>query len=253
MDLWSNNPLERLAAARDSEIVANWPQRIGNTAPMKPWPYGMPCSINPFVVFLGKSPGNSPAAGDADYLVRPPYALPTAGVRHPKLDCSDARGYWVRVRELGSVIVKRYAPAMSEQDAHALIGQLNLGTGAFGQAKEAPLEKDYCRWVPDVLMDYLKPCYLILVGLNGLKKSNGEFDPCNRLRIDWNRPEVEFPFVAYTPSQYRFRLWKRKRSDGRTMNIVMWPQHPCRAPMTNSRTWQESGREFIRHPWAGIR
>jgi hypothetical protein len=168
MDLWSDNPRERLAAALDSATVDDWPGRISESAPMKPWPYGMPTSINPFVVFLGPSPGNSPAPGDADYSRRPPYAMPTAGVPHPKLDYRDPEGYWDRVRELGSMVVQAHSPRMSESATLALIGQLNLGTGAFGQAKNAPLEPDYCRCVPEVVLDYLKPSYLILLGLGSI-------------------------------------------------------------------------------------
>jgi len=246
--LWSDNPRERLAAARDSAIVGDWPLRISETAPMQPWPFGMPTSINPFVVFLGPSPGNSPAEGDIDYKRRPPYPMPSVGVPHPKLNYRDPRGYWDRVRELGSVIIQGHSPGMSKADTYALIGQLNLGTGAFGKAMNAPLEEAYCRWVPEVLLDYLKPAYVILLGLSSvLRKSRGTFDPSNRLGINWSQPEVDLPFKAYITSQYRFQAWKRKKSDGRTINVVMWPQHPSRAPMTNPRIWQQSGREFIQH------
>src|SRR5260370_5392666 len=85
MDLWSNDPAERLAAAVDPVVVGHWPRRIGDTAPVRPWPFGMPSSINPFVVFLGASPGGSPPACE----VREPYELPTAGVAHPKLYVCD--------------------------------------------------------------------------------------------------------------------------------------------------------------------
>src|SRR5260370_32214820 len=40
---------------------------IGETAPVKPWPFGMPSSINPFVVFLGASPGGSPPARSEEH------------------------------------------------------------------------------------------------------------------------------------------------------------------------------------------
>src|SRR5437667_6055047 len=56
MDLWSNEPAERLAAAVDPVVVGHWPRRIGDTAPVRPWPFGMPSSINPFVVSLEPLP-----------------------------------------------------------------------------------------------------------------------------------------------------------------------------------------------------
>src|SRR5438552_10645443 len=56
MDWWSNEPAERLAAAVDPVVVGHWPRRIGDTAPVRPWPFGMPSSINPFVVSLEPLP-----------------------------------------------------------------------------------------------------------------------------------------------------------------------------------------------------
>ena len=150
MDLWSDDPAIRLAAAQDPMLVGDWPSRIGAQAPMKPWPYGMPSSINPFVVFLGPSPGNSPPVGDAAPGNCKAYDLPTAGVAHPKLYVCDTRNYWNKIRELGALIVQARAPEIAERNAHALLGQLNLGTGQFGDANHAPFESEYCRWVPDV-------------------------------------------------------------------------------------------------------
>ena len=126
----------------------------------------MPTSINPFVVFLGPSPGDSPKVGDQNYVLRAPYELPTAGTPHPGIYYPDGRGYWESIRELGTLIINSHAPNISKSNALSLIGQLNLGTGAFGQARNAPLKPVYCRWVPDVLMDYLRPRYVVLLGLH---------------------------------------------------------------------------------------
>src|SRR5436189_3441252 len=98
MDLWSDDPAARLAAAGDPLVVGDWCNRIGAHAPMQPWPYGMPSSINPFVIFLGLSPGNSPPVDDAIHAACKPYDLPTAGVAHPGLYVLDTRNYWDRVR-----------------------------------------------------------------------------------------------------------------------------------------------------------
>ena len=143
------------------------------------------------------------------------------------------------------MIVQAHAPEIPEPKAHALLGQLNLGTGQFGDANEAPFESEYCRWVPDVLLDLLRPSYVILLGLRSTLGSRTGFDPTNRLRIDWKRPDQVFSFSAYKGANYSFRIWNRTRSDGKAMRFVQWPQHPSRAPMTNGGLWRESAHEFI--------
>src|SRR5437667_12606597 len=64
--LWANDPLVRLATARtlSERAQAATTRRLVSTAPIRPWPYGMPTVANPWVVVLGVSPGDSPAAGD---------------------------------------------------------------------------------------------------------------------------------------------------------------------------------------------
>jgi hypothetical protein len=62
VDLWSDDPKERLDACADLSVVSALPALMSKTAPMTPWPFGMPTSINPFVVFVGASPGNSPSS-----------------------------------------------------------------------------------------------------------------------------------------------------------------------------------------------
>jgi hypothetical protein len=248
MDLWSDDPAERIAAARDPQCVADWPSRIGATAPVQPWPYGMPTSINPFIVFLGASPGNSPPLSDPRHRSLEPYDLPTTGIPHWGITAKDKRHYWDRVRDLGTYIIRARSPQLSDEQAQALLGQLNLGTGQFGQARNAPFEADYCRWVPAVILDLLRPAYVLLFGMQSrLRRAEQQFDPLGSLGIDWNAPDECFPFSAYKASNYKFRIWRVKRPDGRIMRVVQWPQHPSRAPMTNPHWWQESGREFVLH------
>ena len=245
LDLWSDDPAERLTAAREKAAVGDLPASIGKTAPMKPWPYGMPSSINPFVVFLGPGPGNAAPVDDPDCR---PYDLPTAAEAHPGLYVRDRRGYWDRVRTLGSIIVHAHAPTISDEEAHALIGQLNLSTKQSGKAGDVKFEPEYCRWVPEVILDYLRPSYVILLGLLGLRdRLETDFDPLDKpkMRGRWNKPDRCFPFTAYTATQYKFRIWNLKRPDGKTIRFVMWPQHPGRAPMTSDDWWQKSGHEFM--------
>jgi len=215
---------------------------------MSPWPYGMPTSINPFVIFLGISPGNSSPTGAPVDVNHNSYCLPTAGEAHPGLDFEDRAGYWDRVRALGAMIVQAHAPQIVKQsDCDALVGQLNLGTGQFGRASQAPFEKDYCSWVPDVILDHLRPRYVILLGLTGrLKNADGKmFDPHGRLKIPWAKPERSYSFQAGSRN-YKFQVWDRPKVDRKSLRVVLWPQHPSRPPMTKDQVWQESGREFVR-------
>lgn len=92
----------------------------------------------------------------------PGYPLPTAGIAHPGIFVEDTRRYWYRVRKLGSIVVRARSPELRENQALALIGQLNLGVGQFGRASEAASEPIYNRWVPDILLDFLRPRFVIL-------------------------------------------------------------------------------------------
>ena len=80
-----------------------------------------------------------------------------------------------------------------------------------------------------------------------LKGPNAKsFDPLNRLGFDFKRrADAEFPFEAYTRSRYDFRLWRRRRTDSKLITVVLWPQHPSRAPMTDVGYWRQLGEEFV--------
>ena len=207
-------------------------------------------SINPFVIFLGASPGGSPPPQARSLTIAFLTDCRRPRDAHPKLDVPDGRHhYWLRVRELGSAIIRaRTRRPLLIPDAEALIGQLNLGTRQCGKAKNAPFDKRYCEWVPEAIMDDLRPSYVILLGLaSRLTRPDSGFDPFQRCGIDWTNPDQSFAFNGYRRSKYRYRIWTRKRSDHRTVRFVLWPQHPSRAPMTKASVWTESGSEFILH------
>ncbi len=243
MDLWSVDPAERLKAAKKFKDTAGLAARFGEHAPMQPWPYGMPTSVNPFVLFLGASPGGSPPIGE----VVGPYQLPTCGYPHPKLlDVRDRKGYWNRVRELGSAIVKARCRTIDDTDAHALIGHLNLGVVQSGKAAEAKIEQKYCDFVERAVWEYLCPRHVVLLGLLDVLTGAGRPPILERWGIDWKNPDDQFRFEAYTTKNYYFRLWHRHLPDGKPITFAMWPNHPSRSPMTKGSIWQASGEEFVR-------
>jgi hypothetical protein len=244
---WSDDPRCRLTTARTSPLATETLAQLTADAPMKPWPYGMPTSANPFLLFLGPSPG-----ADDDSVAcaeRNPYAPPTVGVPHPGVYFPTL--HYTKIRELAEIIIHAQAPGLRNDDAHALIGHLNLGTGAFGSAKNAQVEPAYGEWVPDIILDRLRPRYVLMLGmkdiiLKPLTAGRG-FDPRGRLNVNWNRPDLDLPFRSYTQKSFRFRIWTRNRSAGYAIHFVAWPNHPKRAPMTSAEVWRASGTEFAEY------
>ena len=83
------HPADRLAAARDAS------QLVEHTLPVD-WPDYWTGVSNPWLMFLGPSPGNSPGRLSATSGNRPP----TLGVPHPHLArYEDSNGFWNRIRD----------------------------------------------------------------------------------------------------------------------------------------------------------
>lgn len=249
MTLWSDEPRERLAAARGlaNQEAMRVQGELVASSPMKPWPYGMPTVVNPFVVFLGPSPGDSPMVGDADYLTRPAYEAPTVGESHPKFHYEDPRGYWAKIRGLTVGLLTAFDRRLSADDCYALAGQLNLGIGAFGTASDAVLEREYVQWVPQVITRLLRPRFVVLVGLLSTMKGSlmhrEAFATSGDLVIPWNTPDRVLPFRSYREKNLVFRIWECHRADGGKTTVISWPNHPSRSPMTNTEIWQASVSE----------
>lgn len=251
MSLWSNDPRERLRTARklSPSMATGLQSALIESSPMKPWPYGMPTTVNPFLILLGPSPGNSPAKGDADFITRPAYEVPTVGCAHPKFlyPCT----YWDKARELSAGLIQAYAPELAPEDCYALSGQMNLGVGAFGQANEAAIEMEYAKWVPKVIAELLKPRLVIVLGLVTIIKQSRTLQEAfvfpGAMPIDWKRPDRELPFRGYNLKRLVYRIWKLSRPDGADMTIISWPNHPSRSPMTNAAIWRASIDEAIQY------
>jgi len=251
MSLWNNDPLERLQTARmlSPSDAAEHQSALVESSPMKPWPYGMPTTINPFLVILGPSPGNSPAKGDVDFITRPPYEVPTVGYAHPKFfyPCT----YWDKARELSVGLIQAYAPDLTPEDCYALSGQMNLSVGASGQASKVNIEPEYAKWVPEVIANLLRPRLVVLLGLLGLMKNNRDlqdaFASSGAMPIDWEREDRKLLFRYYTDKRFSYRIWKLSRPDGGDMTVISWPNHPSQSPMTNVAVWRASINEAVQY------
>lgn len=249
MSLWSNNPLERLQTAwmLSPSEAAEHQSALVESSPIKPWPYGMPTTVNPFLVILGPSPGNSPAKGDVDIDPKP-----TVGKAHPGFFYPDTKKYWERARELSAGLIQAYAPGLTPDGCYALSGQMNLSVNESGQASNVNIEPEYAKWVPELIVNLLRPRLVVLLGLLGLMKNNRDlqdaFASSGAMPIDWKRPDRELPFRGYIGrQQYVYRIWKLSRPDGADMTVISWPNHPSRSPMTNAAVWRASIDEAVQY------
>ena len=235
-DLWSESRSMRLAAAkglRGSEL-ANLHQTLCGDRSEAGWPYGCPTSINPFLLLLGPSPGASPMAGDEDYVTRPPYELPTAGVAHPGVWYRDGTGYWNKVRHLARTFVD--ADGTLGDDALALFGTMNLSTKASGSASDVDIETDFGKWVLETIRDGLRPRVLVLMGLRGKFRRHRRFFESAFANLDVRQPHREYRFAEYERKNLSFKEWDLVTPEGFAMLLVDWPQHPVKAPFTGVET-----------------
>lgn len=186
----------------------------------------MPTSVNPLLVLVGVSPGNSPRVEGDAFL---PDYIPTFATTAPGFWYADRSHYWEKVRVLSTEILRIWDPTLTEGDCLALTGHLNLGVGMFGSASHAAIELPVVRWVSSLLFHHLRPRIVIGLGLTGLllDAAGGpirEAWNAGGLAVDWQRPEIK------EAGGYRYRLWLAHRDDGDPVQIVIWPNHPSRAP-----------------------
>ena len=167
-ELWGESARARLSAAlalTPAELNAIH-ERLCRGCVEPVWPYGSATSINPLLVVLGPSPGDSPARGDTDHRNQTPFPLPTRGKSHRGVRYPDknGRGYWYRVRMLAEMLLDADG-TLGEGDALALFGNTNLSTKPSGTACDVELSLPFVRWVLETIRDGLRPRVLVLLGL----------------------------------------------------------------------------------------
>ena len=240
--IWGDSIGERLDGARslDGSMLAAVHEDLCEGCPVPVWPYGNATSINPLLVTLGASPGESPDRGVADPAGKP-LELPTAGVRHPHTAYEDTKGFWRKVRGLARTVVR---PATtSSEDSYALFGNMNLDPNRSGKARDVPIDPAFGEWVLRTIRDKLRPRFLICLGLKrkpeAVELLSEVFDG-----FDAAKPYDEHPLACYRRSRYVFQEWDCAGSHGNQIKLVLWPQHPSRAPFTNLETWRGACEEF---------
>lgn len=246
-DLWAPTPRERLNAARHitSGELKQIHENLGRGCPIEPWPYGNATVINPLLVTLGVSPGNSPATGDNEFLIAGGHEFPPAGTPHPGTRYRDTAGYWDKLRLLARLALM--GPGTDEDDALSLFGNLNLDTGQSGEASNVTVKSDFAAWVSRTIRYGLRPRLVVMLGLSTYLRSNrsiAEIFENTFPGFDIKKPQREVPFSAYMQKNLVFREWDIPCENDGALTLVMWPQHPSRAPFSNFELWDASCREF---------
>lgn len=226
-NLFSQDARSRIEAARSlpPDERTDLLRSLAQGSPYQPWPRGMPSSVNPLVVVLGVSPGNSPAASGGAFLsdYTPTFGEPAPGFRY-----RDSSSYWDKVRILSTSLLRTWDPSLTEDECIALTGHLNLGTGMFGLAGEDAVEPDVVRWVSSVIAAF-RARVVVGLGLVGLltARSDRVRDAWNGgvLQTDWTLPKWQ------ERDGFRFRHFIAQ-SDETPVHILLWPNHPSRVPFT---------------------
>lgn len=251
--LWGKSPLERIRAAKSvgpqelREVTAF----LLTGCPSQWWPYGCSTSINPWMVFLGPSPGTSPAAGDSNYKIQK-GSPPTAGSPPESMVYSDSHGFFDRLRSLTLAVVGAEASeSISSSDSIALAAMMNLDSGASGEANKVQIDTEFASWSIDVTIRRLKPRYVVGVGLSGFLKKPEHRWLCELMgtyvgaAFNPNRAPIMAPLQAYPQKRYMFRAWPLENGGANPQHLILLPQHPSRAPMTSPTVWADTVQEFI--------
>lgn len=251
--LWARDPLDRLKAARNanSSQTTKFLEAAAQFCPVELWPYGNATVINPYLVTLGVSPGNSPKRGDDALPDRGGYPAPTCGEPHPGIYYPDTNGFWERLRRLAEISL----PTISVRDAHSLYGHLNLHGGRAGSASDVPFDPSLAAWTVKLIVGRLRPRLVIFIGLQThLKQFPEAADLISTVMLErihngaprgsLPSPDRVIPFRGYDKANLTFKEWDVKDSSGQTTTYVMWPQHPSKPPFRNISIWERSCREF---------
>ena len=243
-ELWGASRTERLSSARslasDELSAIHDNLRRGRTDPG--WPYGSATSINPLLVILGASPGNSPKRDDRHFVTREPFEPPTAGKPHSGVFYSDSTGYWDKVKVLARILLD--ADGSLGDDALALFGTMNLATVASASASDVQIDDAFARWVLATIRDGLRPRVLVLLGLRGRLKELSRLFADIFEGFDVRHPHHEYALEKYQAKRLVFREWEFPGNHGSPLLLVDWPQHPSRSPFSDPRWWRAACEQF---------
>ncbi len=240
--------LESLTPIENERIING----LVNTTPDSQWPDGMPASIDPKLVLIGVSYGNSPSIEaeksheeGGDYF----YSIPcVVKPENSHFYYPDTRRYWNKLRYLSHSFFKRNCPSITENQAISLTTHVNLGTDSAGLATKKDVEEVYVKWVSTLLNETHSPDLVILFGLNTILSDDeisGWWNTESGLPVNWKKPDNIKDFSSYSVRNLIFREWSVTNSMNHSIRLVIWPNHPSRPPFTDLTIWEQSVDEYM--------
>jgi len=224
--------------------------QLVKTTPQKTWPDGFPASIDPKLLLIGISYGNSPDKNsenkrqEGEYFESQPCATKD---EHSHFYYPDTRHYWKKLRYLSHSYFRNSCNSFSENDAISLTTHINLGTGSAGKASVADVEEEYVKWASKLVNCYHNPNLVVLFGLWKIirdRKVSQWWNHQSGIQINWEKPDYTKVFSA-NGIKYQYRLWSAINSNGHQTKIVIWPNHPSRWPFSSFDLWKQSVNDFI--------
>ena len=208
------DPVKRLAAAR----AAPQPQAVPDT-----WPAFWTGVSNPWLMFLGPSPGNSPGKAQAAGGLR----APTLGAPHPHVEgYIDSNGFWERIREWShrSFALAGVFDAPTDSLSSVLVGNI-LATSAGDSRK---LDASELRGgIPPAakIIRWLQPRLVVTMDKR-ISKPLVEALVAEGMTISESH-RLEVPAKNQTYAFYRPHLWDL-HDTGFSIRVLEAPQHPTK-------------------------
>jgi hypothetical protein len=247
---WTSNPKERLRIRNaDPSLKNHLVQQLLSGSPTKfDWPYGMPTSVNPWLLLIGISPGAAVGGGENIQLKRKEY-VPTVGEPHPHFNSKRFwkrygawPGYWPKIRQLCAGLLRdRFDD--DEEKVLTVCGHLNIGEIQTGTGDEKAINSKILRWVPDVVTERLRPHVVLLLGMKRHRKESLKSWKGTGFEFILVDPDEQPSFKCSDGKRRCFQVWNNPSPSSYPRKVIMLPNHPSRHPFTVAKHWESMIRQ----------
>lgn len=240
------NHLQHLKNLHQEEIEQQRKILI-STTPNKEWPYGFPASLDPKLIIIGVSPGNSPYHPTEENKESTEFQSEPGIIDSKKSHYyyPDTRNYWKKIRFLSHIYFNSRTESISEFDSLSLTTHINLGEDSSGEATADDAQEGFVRWASALTNTINSPDTVILLGLKTIIRQDHIskwWNHANGLIIDWTNPTSTTPFPCKSKT-YSFEEWQVTNSRNKKIRVILWPNHPSRYPFGGMEEWERSVRE----------